>query len=168
MPAFPFRVELATAADIPNLLPLMERLADFEYYRDTFAITPVILYQRGFAQPPPDFYCLVAHHADAQLSGLLVYYFLPFTASARPTFFIKELFVDEAYRGHQVGEELMRAAAQAAVAHSCGAVHWTVAAWNEAARRFYERLGAQANPVWMDCSLSGDALVSLVTPSSGG
>lgn len=156
-----FRVEPATAADIPALLPLMERLADFEHYRDMFAVTVEVLYQQGFARQPPDFYCLVARHADGQLGGVLVYYFLPFTASARPTLFIKELFVDEAYWGQQLGEELMRAAARAAVAHGCGAVRWAVAAWNEAGRRFYERLGAQANPVWVDYSLSGHALRAL-------
>jgi drug/metabolite transporter (DMT)-like permease/ribosomal protein S18 acetylase RimI-like enzyme len=158
------RVERATAADIPALLPLMERLADFEHYRDLFAVTAEILYEQGFAQQPPAFYCLVARPADGQLGGMLVYYFIPFTASARPTLFIKELFVDEAYRGQQLGEELMRAAAQAAVAHGCGAVRWAVAAWNEGGRRFYERLGAQANPVWIDYSLSGDALQALAHP----
>ncbi|AIZ65551.1 diamine acetyltransferase (plasmid) [Hymenobacter sp. DG25B] len=167
MPTSLFRVDLATAADIPALLPLMEGLADFERYRDTFAITPEILYQQGFAQQPPDFYCLVARHVDGQLGGMLVYYFLPFTASTKPTLFIKELFVAEAYRGHRLGEELMRAAAQAAVTHGCGAIRWAVAAWNEAGRRFYERLGAQANPVWMDYSLSGDALLSLSGSPSG-
>lgn len=97
---------------------------------------------------------------------MLVYYFIPFTASAKPTLFIKELFVDEAYRGHRLGEELMRAAAQAAVTHGCGAIRWAVAAWNEAGRRFYERLGAQPNPVWVDYSLSGKALLDLSDTSS--
>ncbi|WP_303310208.1 GNAT family N-acetyltransferase [Hymenobacter sp. BT730] len=167
MPTSPFRVDLATAADIPALLPLMEGLADFEHYRDTFAVTADVLYRQGFSQQPPDFYCLVARHDEGHLGGLLVYYFIPFTASARPTLFIKELFVAESYRGHHLGEELMRAAARAAVAHGCGAIRWAVAAWNEAGRRFYERLGAQANPVWVDYSLSGDALLALTTPPTG-
>ncbi|OUJ70045.1 diamine acetyltransferase [Hymenobacter crusticola] len=142
----------------------MEGLADFEHYRDTFAVTADVLYQHGFAQTPPDFYCLVARSADGPLAGMLVYYFIPFTASARPTLFIKELFVTEAYRGQHVGEALLRAAAQAAVAHGCGAVRWAVASWNEAGQRFYERLGAQVNPVWIDYSLSGDALAALAGP----
>jgi hypothetical protein len=44
-----FRVDLATAADIPALLPLMEGLADFEHYRDTFAVTAEVLYRQAFA-----------------------------------------------------------------------------------------------------------------------
>ncbi|GGG59353.1 hypothetical protein [Hymenobacter glacieicola] len=43
-------MDLATAADIPALLPLMEGLADFEHYRDTFAVTAEVLYRQGFAQ----------------------------------------------------------------------------------------------------------------------
>jgi ribosomal protein S18 acetylase RimI-like enzyme len=108
----------------------------------------------------------VARHAEGHQAGLLVYYFIPFTASATPTLFIKELFVAEPYRGHHLGQELMRAAARAAVAQGCGAVRWAVANWNEAAQRFYERLGARANAVWVDYSLSGTALRSLAdTPA---
>ncbi|MFL5350623.1 MAG: hypothetical protein ACJ8AT_38110 [Hyalangium sp.] len=59
----------------------------------------------------------------------------------------------------------MLAAARGAVAHGCGAIRWTVAEWNADGRRFYERLGANANPVWVDYSLSGDALTTLASPA---
>lgn len=72
----------------------------------------------------------------------------------------------EAARGQQIGEELMRAAAREAAARGCGSVRWTVASWNEAGKRFYERLGAQANPVWIDYGLSGAALAALGEPTT--
>lgn len=159
-----FRIELATAPDIPQLLLLMTALADFEHYRASFAITEEVLRRQGFASNPPDFYCLVARQY-ASLRGMLVYYFIPFTATATPTLFIKELFVEPSARGQGMGEALMQTAARAAVAHGCGAVRWAVAEWNTAGRRFYERLGAQPNPVWIDYGLSGTVLQDLAAES---
>ena len=94
---------------------------------------------------------------------MLVYYVVPFTATATPTLYMKELYVDDTARGQRIREFLMRAAARAAVAHGSGAIRWTVATWNTRGQRFYERLGAQANPVWIDYSLSGAALAALAT-----
>ena len=69
-------------ADLPNLLPLMFGLAEFEKYADGFAITEEVLHEQGFGRSPPDFHCLVAEESGA-LIGLLVYYFVPFTYRTR-------------------------------------------------------------------------------------
>ncbi|GGS44157.1 N-acetyltransferase [Deinococcus knuensis] len=155
-------IRLATEQDIPHLLPLMRQLAKFEQYIDVFAVNEEVLRTQGFQKNPPDFQALVAD-AEGTLVGMLVFYLVPFTATAKPTLYIKELYVSEAARGQQVGEQLMRAAAREATSQGCGGLRWTVAEWNEAGRRFYERLGAQANPVWIDYGLSGEALTALAT-----
>ncbi|PYE55452.1 GNAT family N-acetyltransferase [Deinococcus yavapaiensis] len=157
-------VRHANEADVPHLLPLMRGLAAFEHYLDSFAVTEDVLVRRGFHSDPPDFHALVAEKAG-EVVGTLVYYFVPFTATARPTLYIKELYVAEQARGEGVGEALMRAAAREAVRHACGAMRWAVAEWNAGGRRFYERLGAKANPVWIDYGLSGDALTTLAASS---
>ena len=142
---------------------LMRALAEFEQYIDVFAVTEDVLRQQGFRQDPPDFQALVAD-MDGLLVGMLVFYLVPFTATARPTLYIKELYVTEGTRGQHIGEHLMRAAAREAAQRGCGGMRWTVANWNEAGQRFYERLGAQANPVWIDYGLSGAALTALAGP----
>lgn len=161
----PMTIRPATEQDIPQLLPLMRALAEFEQYIDVFAVTEEILLQQGFRQNPPDFQALVAD-TDGTLTGMLVYYVVPFTATARPTLYMKELYVTEGARGQRVGEQLMRAAAQEATARGCGSIRWTVANWNTAGQRFYERLGAQANPVWVDYGLSGPALSALAASTN--
>lgn len=157
------RIRPATETDIPALLPLMRALAEFEHYLDTFAVTEDVVRERGFRKSPPDFFCLVAEPEPGALVGMLVYYFVPFTAVAKPTLFIKELYVAPGARGRQVGERLMRAAAREARAHGCGQVRWQVADWNEGGRRFYERLGARANPVWVDYALGPAEIEALAT-----
>ena len=55
----------------------------------------------------------------------------------------------------------MRAAAQEALRRGCAAIKWQVASWNAGGRRFYERLGAVADEVWVDYGLTGAALEHL-------
>ncbi|MEU7744722.1 GNAT family N-acetyltransferase [Nonomuraea sp. NPDC049158] len=52
---------------------------------------------------------------------------------------LDDLYVTGAERGHGVGEELMRAVAEAA---NGKLIHWEVAEANVAAQRFYARIGA--------------------------
>ena len=161
-------------ADISSVLPLMRALAVFEEYIDSFAVTeavllansinadvlPAVLLEQGFNTSPPNFYCLVAE-LESQIVGVLVYYFLPFSASAKPELFIKELFVTEAARGHGAGKALMRRAALEARDAGCDGVKWTVADWNDPAKRFYESLGARANPLWIEYGLDCAGLETL-------
>jgi GNAT superfamily N-acetyltransferase len=159
----PIRIRRAVAADAPALLELMRRLAEFEHYDANFAVTAETLLAQGFERDPPDFHALVAEDPDAAggLLGMLVYFYIPFTFRARPTLYIKELYVAESGRGQGIGEALMRAAAGEALAHGCATIKWQVAEWNTHARAFYERLGATADHVWVDYALSEAALRSL-------
>ena len=109
----PIKIRKATEADIPQLLPLMRELAEFEKYADAFAVTEKILRERGFRRSPPDFYCLVAEE-NAALVGIVVYYFVAFTYRAKPNLIVKELYVAESHRSKGVGNLLMKAVAQEA------------------------------------------------------
>lgn len=131
-------IRLATEQDTPQLLPLMRALAEFEHYLGVFAVDEDVLREQGFRKDPPDFHTPVAE-VDETLVGMLVYYFVSFTATARPTLYIRELYVTEEARGQHVGEHLMRGAARNATARGCGSVRRTVADWNTSGQRFYER-----------------------------
>jgi GNAT superfamily N-acetyltransferase len=155
------RIRPAVEADVPALLPLMRALAVFERYVDVFAVTEETLREQGFRRSPPDFSCLVAEEDGGTLVGMLVFYVVPFTARAVPTLYVKELYVEPEARGRGVGERLMRAAVQEALAQGCGLVKWQVAEWNDGGRRFYERLGARPDPVWIDYALTPDAMRAL-------
>lgn len=63
-----------------------------------------------------------------------------------PMWYLKELYVAGAARGRQVGEALMRAAAEAVLARGGSRLEFTTDAANEGARRFYRRLGAAEVP----------------------
>lgn len=116
---------------------------------DVFAITPEIVRESGFRKSPPDFYCIVAEDG-VEIAGMLVYYFLPYTAVNKPAIYLKELYVNENYRGQKIGEQLMNALHAEAQANNCGQIKWTVAPWNEAGKKFYGKLGANENKEWLN------------------
>ena len=155
------RIRPAEEGDVPALLSLMRALAEFEGYADRFVVTEATLIEQGFRRSPPDFECLVADAGSRGLVGMLVFYMVPFTFRARPTLYVKELYVADSSRNTGVGDALMRAASAESVRRNCGLMKWQVARWNTHAQRFYERLGASADPEWVDYSLSIEACAAL-------
>lgn len=157
----PITVRAATAADATTLHRLMRGLSVYEQYDSLFAVTPEYVLEQGFRRDPPAFQALLAEREGGEAVGMLVYYVLPFAFRARPTFYIKEVYVDESARGEGAGEALMRRAARLAVECGCAIAKWQVASWNDGAVRFYERLGAKPDPVWVDYVLPEDAMREL-------
>ena len=147
--------------DIPAAFKLMRDLAVFENYLESFHGSEKILLEQGFKLDSPNFYCLVAE-LEQEIVGVLVYYFLPYTASGKPMLFMKELIVAEHARGSGAGTALMKASASEAKARGCAGMKWTVANWNDAGAKFYAKLGATNDPVWVEHYLTGDALEKLV------
>jgi ribosomal protein S18 acetylase RimI-like enzyme len=146
-------IRKAIEEDSEQIWVLMKELAIFEKYIDSFAITPEIVRQSGFRKEPHDFYCIVAEDSN-KIVGMLVYYFLPYTASNKPAIYMKELYVNENYRGQKIGEQLMNALKLEAELHNCAQIKWTVAPWNKDGIKFYERLGALENRDWLNYELS--------------
>lgn len=142
-------IRKATEKDSHKIWVLMKELAVFEKYIDSFVITPEVVKNSGFRKSPPDFHCIVAEDND-KIVGILVYYFLPYTAQNKPAIYMKELYVDENYRGRKIGERLMNALWDEALVHNCEQIKWTVAPWNKAGQKFYERLGANQNNEWLN------------------
>ncbi|WP_456866217.1 N-acetyltransferase family protein [Galbibacter sp. BG1] len=142
-------IRKAIESDSNGIWKLMKELAIFEKYIDSFVITPEIVRESGFKKNPPDFYCFVADD-NQKIKGILVYYFLNFTAQNKPSIFIKELFIDPNYRGHKIGEKLMLALKEEAVKNNCGQIKWTVAPWNKGGIKFYNKLGAKENNNWLN------------------
>src|SRR5207249_10757591 len=88
----PLKIRKAIESDVPQLLPLMRELAEFEDYADAFAITEDILREQGFRQSPPDFYCLVAEESGT-LTGMLVYYLVAFTYHVTHCLLVHTLYI---------------------------------------------------------------------------
>jgi GNAT superfamily N-acetyltransferase len=151
----PYIIRRATHRDTHQLWQLMRELAVFERYIDRFHVTEEMVSRQGFYKEPPDFHALVAENIHTkELGAMVVYYFIPFTAIAKPTLFIKEFYVSESLRGKGIGKHMFNAVKQEAKAANCGNIQWKVAPWNKDAIRFYEREGATQNSEWLEFEMN--------------
>lgn len=78
---------------------------------------------------------------DGVLVGAATYFFVPVAHDDRPWCRITTLVVDEARRGHGIGQKLVEAVEKAASDASCSRIEATSALHRTGAHRFYERLG---------------------------
>jgi len=153
------KVRQAQETDCDDVLRLMMELAEFEGYADQFVVTKAELNNRLFNNK--DFNVLVAESENA-ITGILVYYTLPFTYDLKPWFYIKELFVDANFRSAGVGKQLMLGLAKEAKQQGCTKIRWDVLSSNEPAKAFYQSLGAKHDDDWALFSLSAEGLSKLV------
>lgn len=154
-PAASVPIRLAHAGDVDALLESMQRLAEFEGYRDRFRVDAQELLARGLAAGNgQQFRAFVADRAPNRrrspggLAGYAVVLEIPFTFDLRPTWVLKELFVDDDCRGQQVGTALMEAVIAHARMRGCGRLQWLVLPGNERAKQFYRRFGGDIDSEW--------------------
>ncbi|CAH0543196.1 GNAT family N-acetyltransferase [Vibrio marisflavi] len=137
--------------DEPELLQLMEALAEFEGYSEAFCVSEPALTQVLFETEQVE--ALVAEQ-DQRLVGMLVYYRLPFSYDLKPWWYIKELYVAPAYRSQQLGREMMQSLITHCRQQGGSKIRWDVLSNNHYAQDFYRALGAKAELHWQLFSLS--------------
>lgn len=133
----------ARAKDAKQVLVLMKKLAEFEGYSDDFKVTKASIID-GINKT---FFVLVSEENNL-LSGILVYYFLPFTYDLTPWLFIKELYVDKEYRGENIGGNLMKQAENICKDKGGSKMIWSVLKSNLSAQEFYKGHGARHDDNW--------------------
>ena len=136
----------AQSTDIAQVIGLMKALAEFEGYDSEFNVTCDDLLELGLKKQV--FFILVAEqHAD--IVGMLVYYWVPFTYDRKPWMQIKELYVQEAARKQGVGALLFNRARDICEEARASRMRWDVLKTNVKAQSFYKSLGAQMDNQWL-------------------
>jgi GNAT superfamily N-acetyltransferase len=92
------------------------------------------------------------------LVGYALYFYSYSSFEARPTLYLEDLYVLEAYRKQGVGFALFRRCVEEAIAQGCGRMEWAVLTWNVKAQRFYEKLGARRLSDWAAYRLDRESL----------
>ncbi|WP_299944700.1 GNAT family N-acetyltransferase [uncultured Microbulbifer sp.] len=152
------KVRKASLDDSASLLQMMRQLAEFEGYLDNFLVTAEELEARLFHKN--DFDVFVAE-TNNTVSGMLVYYHLPFTYDLTPWVYIKELFVKPEFRQMSVGKELMKSLAQECKDIGCKKIRWDILTSNISAKKFYKSLGAKHEMDWSFFSITEDSISQL-------
>lgn len=94
----------------------------------------------GFGEKPL-FSCIIAE-VEAEPVGYAIYSIGFWAESFEGVVLVTDLFVRDAWHGKIIGQRMVRHLAEIGRAEGCERVMWTVWRRNEAAKRFYEKLGA--------------------------
>jgi len=154
-----FRIRPATPRDVPDVLAMIEALAEFEKLRHLCVANETGLRAALFGSRP-EAEVLVGLEGPAPVAFALFFHNFS-TFLGRKGLYLEDLFVRPSHRGRGYGRALLIHLARIAVARDCGRFEWAVLDWNAAAIGFYESLGATLLPDWRITRVSGEALQRL-------
>ncbi|MEX0173360.1 GNAT family N-acetyltransferase [Streptomyces sp. LMG1-1-1.1] len=134
----------------PEELPrVVELIAEHAAYEKAAAPAPGLaerLSRLLFGAEPPRLRCLVAVLPDGTLAGYATCAPELSTWDGAEYLHMDCLYLTEASRGHGLGPLLTAAVTTEARTLGLTEIQWQTPAWNEAAIRFYDRLGATSKP----------------------
>jgi len=113
------------------------------------------LKEDGFTDNPK--YHAFIVFVDYKPVGFVVYFFTYSTFNAKPTLYIEDIFVSEAYRGEGIGKSIFDHCIQEANDKKCGRIDFAVLDWNQPAIDFYEKIGAERLP-WFSYRLNEEKM----------
>ena len=151
----------AQEADIALILSLINELAEFEKLKAQVAATEATLRQALFGSRPAA-EALIAR-SGGEPAGFALYFHNFSTFVGKHGLYLEDLFVRPAFRGRGIGKALLARLARLALERDCGRFEWAVLDWNRPARDFYEALGAESNPSWVNYRITGKALERLAS-----
>ena len=138
-------------ADLPQVLGLIQELAEYEQAPDAVTNTLEAMQRDGFG-PEPIYGFFVLENDAAQIVGLALYYTAYSTWKGR-MLFLEDLVVTEAARRGGRGRLLFDAVVAEARATGARRMKWQVLDWNEPAIAFYKKLGANIEGEWLNGNL---------------
>lgn len=147
----------ATPEDIPQILSLIQGLAEYEREPHAAVATHADLLRDGFG-PVPRFHCLIAEWSGRPV-GFALYFYNYSTWRGQAGIYVEDLFVRPPFRRKGIGKALLGEVAAVAVAAGCSRLEWAVLDWNTPAIDFYTSLGATPMSEWTTMRVSGDALI---------
>ncbi|MDF7821654.1 GNAT family N-acetyltransferase [Runella sp. MFBS21] len=141
-----FLIRKATQEDFPAIFKLIKDFSVFQKTPDKLTITlPQMLENKDFFQ------CLVVEN-EGEIIGFASFFWAYYSWSGK-ALYLDDLYVEQTYRGHQIGTRLMEKLIDLANAEKCHKIRWQVSHWNSEAIEFYKKMGAQIDRTDINCDL---------------
>jgi len=149
----------AAPADVPTILRFVRELAEFERAPDAVEATEPMLADALFGDTPAAEAVLAER--DGEPLGFALFFHNFSTWTGRRGLYLEDLYVTPEARGLGVGTALLRHLAGIALDRGCARFEWAVLDWNEPAKAFYTKMGAELMTDWRIERAAGDALVRI-------
>lgn len=151
-----FTLRPAEAGDVALVLYFIKELAAYEKLSHQVVATEAALRDALFGARPMAETVLGFYHGEPACFALFFHSFSTFLG--QPGLYLEDLFVKPEMRGKGFGRTLLAYLAKVARERNCGRLEWQVLDWNDGAKTFYARLGAESMEEWRTNRLSDGAL----------
>ncbi|WP_461532917.1 GNAT family N-acetyltransferase [Sinomicrobium sp.] len=140
-----YTIRSAGRGDMPEVLRLIQELADYEKEPEAVEITSDDLVSDGFGSRPL-FHCFVADVAG-EIAGIALIY-PRYSTWKGMALHLEDLIVSEKYRGRGLGKALLSEVVKYGHEQGVRRICWEVLDWNQSAIDFYEKQGAKILRDW--------------------
>ena len=152
-------IDPASEADVPLILSLIRKLAEYERLSHQVVATEEGL--REFLFGARRYAEVVIARLNDHPVGYALFFHNFSTFAGKPGLYLEDVFVLPEYRGKGIGKALLVYLAKLAVARNCSRFEWVVLDWNSSAIEFYQGLGAVPLSDWRVFRISGESLANL-------
>lgn len=149
------KIRTGVKADLPDILKLIQELADYEKAPAEVEVTVAEMEHWGFG-PDKIFDFFVAEKNDV-IVGLALYYYKYSTWKGK-CLFLEDIIVTENMRGTGIGKLLFDKIVEVAKEKNVRRLEWQVLEWNEPAIKFYKKYNATLDPEWLNGKLTNHQL----------
>lgn len=133
-------IRTAKEEDVPVILEFILELAEFEGAKDQIQSTEEGLRDVLFVRHITD--ALIAE-LDGRPVGFAIWAYSFSTFTGKPTLYIDDIYVQEAYRGRGIGSRIFSYIAGIAYEKDCARMDWYCMETNVSGKEYYHRMGAE-------------------------
>ena len=120
-----YTIRKATREDVPEIMRLVQELADYEKMSEGPQLTEQdFIRDGGFDGSHPFYHVHVADIAPRKLAGFVLYFWTYSTWEGKAVY-MEDLYVSPDWRGKGAGKALWRACVQAAIDQGCSRCNWS-------------------------------------------
>lgn len=141
----------AKIEDCEPMMDLVRELAIFEKAPDQVTVSIEEFKDAGFCENPV--WGAFVAELDNKIVGISLYYIRYSTWKGR-RLYLEDLIVNEPYRGHGIGKQLLERTIAFAKEKKYSGMMWQVLDWNEPAIKFYEKYNASFDGEWINVNLN--------------
>jgi len=143
-------IRKAGAADCPQMLELINELAQYEKAPDAVTVSMEEFVAAGFGDRPV-WEAFVAE-VDDRIVGISLFYIRYSTWKGR-RLYLEDIVVTESMRGKGIGKLLFEETWKLCRDRRYSGMVWQVLEWNEPALNFYKKYGATFDAEWINASM---------------
>lgn len=154
-------IRKAVKSDMPQVLELINELADFEKEPHEVEVTVTDLENDGFANSPA-FTCFVAEATKSKCIEGIALVYMRYSTWKGKVLHLEDLIVRQSMRGTGLGTKLLDRVILYGNELGVKRIGWEVLDWNEPAIKFYEKKGAKVMRDWNVVQLRENAIKAYI------